>query len=159
ILLNGWLRGYKLKRKEQELVLYEVVEEIIYGVESGILFGISSVISKTGFLLLDQGYARFFLAVCISISVLCSSFGFVYQTQGLNHGRAIVVTTSGAVSSILTGVVSGVYVLGEELPSSPSGRGMVLVGWVLIVVGVSLLVLSRHLVRYLPRRWRGRQQS
>ncbi|KAH7574694.1 hypothetical protein JRO89_XS03G0331700 [Xanthoceras sorbifolium] len=39
VLLNGWLRIFKRQRREQEMVEYEVVEEIIYGLESGILFG------------------------------------------------------------------------------------------------------------------------
>ncbi|XP_070664068.1 probable magnesium transporter NIPA9 isoform X2 [Malus domestica] len=42
VLLNGWLRIYRRQRKEQELMEYEVVEEIIYGLESGILFGVST---------------------------------------------------------------------------------------------------------------------
>ncbi|EPS59206.1 hypothetical protein M569_15605, partial [Genlisea aurea] len=151
MLLNGWLHVCKHRREQQELVLHEVVEEIIYGVESGILFGISSVISKTGFLLLKQGFAGFFLALCVSLSVVCSTFGFYYQTRGLKHGRAIVVTTCGAVSAILTAVLSGMYALGEDLPSSPVSRQLLLVGWVLIVIGVSLLVFSPHLARYLPK--------
>ncbi|KAM1024695.1 hypothetical protein ACFX2I_037841 [Malus domestica] len=43
VLLNGWLRIYRRQHKEQELMEYEVVEEIIYGLESGILFGYDSV--------------------------------------------------------------------------------------------------------------------
>ncbi|KAF1886233.1 hypothetical protein Lal_00045463 [Lupinus albus] len=39
ILLNGWLRICKRERREQEMMEYDVVEEIIYGLESGILFG------------------------------------------------------------------------------------------------------------------------
>ncbi|PHU13980.1 putative magnesium transporter NIPA9 [Capsicum chinense] len=39
VLLNGWLRIYRRQRREQELMQYEVIEEIIYGLESGILFG------------------------------------------------------------------------------------------------------------------------
>ncbi|CAI9775530.1 unnamed protein product [Fraxinus pennsylvanica] len=42
VLLNGWLRIYRRRRREQDLVQYEVVEEIIYGLESGILFGFNS---------------------------------------------------------------------------------------------------------------------
>ncbi|GMQ03728.1 hypothetical protein CsSME_00049413 [Camellia sinensis var. sinensis] len=39
VLLNGWLRIYRRHRREQEMMQSEVVEEIIYGLESGILFG------------------------------------------------------------------------------------------------------------------------
>ncbi|KAL9267840.1 putative magnesium transporter NIPA9 [Drosera capensis] len=39
VILNALLRIYRRQRKEQELMQSEVVEEIIYGLESGILFG------------------------------------------------------------------------------------------------------------------------
>ncbi|KAD5508159.1 hypothetical protein E3N88_15862 [Mikania micrantha] len=78
VLLNGWLRIYRRQRREQELMQSEVVEEIIYGLESGILFGIASVISKMGFLFLEQGFSALLVPICISISICCSASGFVY---------------------------------------------------------------------------------
>ncbi|GAB2301342.1 hypothetical protein Dimus_035371 [Dionaea muscipula] len=39
VILNAWLRIYRRQRREQEFMHSEVVEEIIYGLESGILFG------------------------------------------------------------------------------------------------------------------------
>ncbi|KAI3468108.1 hypothetical protein Pfo_024771 [Paulownia fortunei] len=154
VLLNGWLRVYRRQRREQELMQYEVVEEIIYGLESGILFGIASVISKMGFVLLEQGFSKLLLPICISISISCSASGFVYQTRGLKHGRAIVVSTCAAVASIVTGVLAGMFALGERLPSAPVARLMLLLGWLFIILGVILLVTSTRLVRHLPRPWR-----
>ncbi|KAI5669679.1 hypothetical protein M9H77_19532 [Catharanthus roseus] len=151
VLLSGWLRVYRRQRREQELMQYEVVEEIIYGLESGILFGISSVISKMGFVFLEQGFSKLLVPFCISISICCSGCGFVYQTRGLKHGRAIVVSTCAAVASIVTGVLAGMLALGEKLPSAPMARFFLLLGWVLIIVGVVLLVLSARLLRILPR--------
>ncbi|XP_038896971.1 probable magnesium transporter NIPA9 [Benincasa hispida] len=147
ILLNGWLHFYKRQRREQELMEFEVVEEIIYGLESGILFGMASVISKMGFLFLEQGFHEILVPICILISICCSATGFYYQTRGLKHGRAIVVSTCAAVASIITGVVAGMLALGEELPSSPTGRLLLLLGWLLIIVGVILLVSSSRLIR------------
>nr|GMD08082.1 probable magnesium transporter NIPA9 [Ipomoea batatas] len=60
--------------------------------------------------------------LCISISICCSAYGFVYQTRGLKHGRAIVVSTCAAVASIVTGVLAGMLALGERLPSAPMAR-------------------------------------
>ncbi|KAK4760103.1 hypothetical protein SAY87_023234 [Trapa incisa] len=97
---------------------YEVVEEIMYGLESGILFGMASVISKMGFLFLEQGFSPLLVPVCIAISISCSGTGFFYQTRGLKHGRAIVVSTCAAVASIVTGVLAGMIALGERLPTS-----------------------------------------
>ncbi|KAF4375715.1 hypothetical protein F8388_014437 [Cannabis sativa] len=122
VLLNGWLRIFKRQRREQELMEYEVVEEIIYGLESGILFGMASVISKMGFVFLEQGFPRMLVPICISISICCSGTGFYYQTRGLKHGRAIVVSTCAAVASIVTGVLAGMLALGERLPSAPTAR-------------------------------------
>ncbi|KAK4485912.1 hypothetical protein RD792_008563 [Penstemon davidsonii] len=153
ILLNGWLRVYRRQRREQELMQYEVVEEVIYGLESGILFGIASVISKVGFVFLEQGFSQLLLPVCISISICCSGSGFVYQTRGLKHGRAIVVSTCAAVASIVTGVLAGMLALGERLPSAPGPRLLLLLGWLFIILGVILLVTSTRLVGYIPRPW------
>ncbi|KAF5444755.1 hypothetical protein F2P56_033861 [Juglans regia] len=150
VLLNGWLRIYKRYRREQEMMEYEVVEEIIYGLESGVLFGMASVISKMGFVFLEQGFHRMLLPICISISVSFSGTGFYYQTRGLKHGRAIVVATCAAVASIVTGVLAGMLALGERLPSAPTARVSLLLGWLLIIIGVILLVCSSRLVRYLP---------
>ncbi|XP_014503579.1 probable magnesium transporter NIPA9 isoform X4 [Vigna radiata var. radiata] len=149
ILLNGWVRICKSQRREQEMMEYDVVEEIIYGLESGILFGMSSVISKIGFIFLDQGFPKLLAPVCILISVCCSGTGFYYQTRGLKHGRAIVVSTCAAVASILTGVLAGMFALGERLPSEPKARLALLLGWLLIIMGVILLVGSTRLVRFL----------
>ncbi|KAL6523988.1 hypothetical protein OROMI_031083 [Orobanche minor] len=129
VLLNGWLRVYRRQRREQELMQYEVVEEIIYGLESGILFGVASVISKMGFVFLEQGFSKLLLPICISISICCSGSGFIYQTRGLKHGRAIVVSTCAAVASIVTGVLAGMLALGEQLPSAHVARFMLLLGW------------------------------
>lgn len=159
VLLNGWLRAYRRQRREQELMQYEVVEEIIYGLESGILFGIASVISKMGFLFVEQGFSKLFLPICVAISIACSGSGFVCQTRGLKHGRAIVVSTCAAVASIVTGVFAGMFALGERLPSAPSARLMLLLGWLFIILGVILLVTSTRLMRYLPRPWRRFAQS
>lgn len=154
VLLNGWLRIYKRQRREQELMEYEVVEEIIYGLESGVLFGMASVISKMGFVFLEQGFPRMLVPICISISICCSGTGFYYQTRGLKHGRAIVVSTCAAVASIVTGVLAGMLALGERLPSAPTARLSLLLGWLLIILGVVLLVSSSRLARLLPHRLR-----
>ncbi|KAF7830453.1 putative magnesium transporter NIPA9 isoform X1 [Senna tora] len=166
VLLNGWLHICKRHRREQEMVFYvltsnhdvqmeyDVVEEIIYGLESGILFGMASVISKMGFLFLEQGFHKLLVPVCIIISVCCSGTGFFYQTSGLKHGRAIIVSTCAAVASILTGVLAGMLALGERLPSAPKARLLLLLGWLLIIVGVILMVGSTRLVRFLPFRSR-----
>lgn len=159
VLLNGWLRIYKRQRREQELMEYEVVEEIIYGLESGVLFGMAAVISKMGFVFLEQGFPRMLVPICISISICCSGTGFYYQTRGLKHGRAIVVSTCAAVASIVTGVLAGMLALGERLPSAPTARLSLLLGWLLIIVGVVLLVSSSRLARLLPRRLRRLVQS
>ncbi|KAJ4951248.1 hypothetical protein NE237_028080 [Protea cynaroides] len=151
VLLNGWLHVYKRQRREQELMHSEVLEEIIFGMESGILFGMASVISKMGFVFLEQGFSKILVPICISISICCSATGFVFQTRGLKHGRAIVVSTCAAVASIVTGVLAGMLALGEQLPSAPLARRLLLLGWLFIIVGVILLVSSTRLVRRLPQ--------
>ncbi|KAH9653292.1 putative magnesium transporter NIPA9 [Citrus sinensis] len=77
------------------------------------------------------------------------------MTRGLKHGRAIVVSTCAAVASIVTGVVAGMLALGERLPSAPTARFSLLLGWLLIMIGVVLLVSSSRLVRHF--RWPSRR--
>uniref|UniRef100_A0A0D9V4R7 Probable magnesium transporter n=1 Tax=Leersia perrieri TaxID=77586 RepID=A0A0D9V4R7_9ORYZ len=129
----------------------EVIEEIIYGLESGILFGISSVISKTGFVMSEMGFPKIVVPAAISCSVGCSAVGFVYQTRGLKHGRAIVVSTCTSVASIVSGVVAGMIALDEHLPTAPTGRFFLLLGWFFIITGVILLVSSTRIIARLPR--------
>ncbi|XVF89062.1 hypothetical protein PTKIN_Ptkin19aG0100900 [Pterospermum kingtungense] len=129
---------------------YEVVEEIIYGLESGILFGMASVISKMGFVFVEQGFSKMLIPLCVSISICCSGTGFYYQTRGLKHGRAIVISTCAAVASIVTGVLAGMLALGERLPSAPVARLFLLLGWLFIMMGVILLVSSTRLMQHLP---------
>ncbi|GMH12373.1 hypothetical protein Nepgr_014214 [Nepenthes gracilis] len=145
VILNGWLRICRCQRQEQELMKSEAVEEVIYGLESGILFGMSSVTSKLGFVLLDQGFSNMLVPFSILLSLCCSSTGFFYQTRGLKHGRAIVVSTCTTVASIVTGVLAGIFALGEQLPSELGARLMLLFGWLLIILGVILLVSSSRL--------------
>ncbi|KAL9269707.1 putative magnesium transporter NIPA9 [Drosera capensis] len=117
----------------------------------------ASAVSKLGFVLLEQGFSKLLIPASILVSVCCSGIGFFYQTRGLKHGRAIVVSTCAAVASIVTGVLAGMFALGEKLPSAPGARLILLVGWLLIIVGVILLVSSSRLVTYLP--WLARRSA
>ncbi|KAK1312254.1 hypothetical protein QJS10_CPA07g00982 [Acorus calamus] len=150
VILNAWRHIYTKQRREQ-LMQSEVIEEIIFGLESGILFGMASVISKLGFVFSEQGFSKMLVPACISISACCSATGFVYQTQGLKHGRAIVVSTCAAVASIMTGVIAGMFALGERLPSGSLARFFLLLGWLFIIFGVVMLVSSSRLMALLPR--------
>ncbi|XP_078428142.1 magnesium transporter, putative (DUF803) [Wolffia australiana] len=151
IIMNSGLRVYKNRRREQELIQYEVAEEVIIGLESGILFGTASVISKMGFALAKAGYSPIIVPACISISICCSASGFVLQTGGLRQGRAIVVSTCAAVAAIVTGVLAGLLALGERLPVDPARRLFLLLGWVMIVAGVILMVASTRILSLFRR--------
>lgn len=151
VLLNTWLHIYKKQRREQDLMGPEVIEEVIYGLESGILFGVSSVISKMGFVMSEMGFPKIVVPVAISCSVACSAVGFVYQTRGLKHGRAIVVSTCTSVASIVSAVVAGMVALDEHLPKAPTSRFFLLLGWFFIITGVILLVTSTRLIALLPK--------
>ncbi|RID42287.1 hypothetical protein BRARA_J02187 [Brassica rapa] len=72
---------------------------------------------------------------------------------------ALVVAILFVVASIVTGVVAGMFALGEKLPTSPSGRLLLLLGWLLIMLGVVLLVTSSRLIRHLPRSFRRSRQT
>ncbi|WZZ91510.1 hypothetical protein YC2023_120089 [Brassica napus] len=151
--------------EEQKASLISVFQLLWLALVVAILFvgtfhlWMASVVSKMGFVFVEQGFSAMFIPICISISICCSGTGFFYQTRGLKHGRAIVVSTCAAVASIVTGVVAGMFALGEKLPTSPSGRLLLLLGWLLIMLGVVLLVTSSRLIRHLPRSFRRSRQT
>lgn len=61
------------------------------------------------------------------------------QTKGLKHGKAVVVCTLAAVSSMVSGVLVGLLALGEQMPRSGYRRLLRLVSWLLILFGVANL--------------------
>lgn len=153
-LLNTLLRVRERRHRAQELTQTEVVEEIIVGLEAGILFGLAAAISRLGFILSEQGFSKMSIPIGIALSICCSGSGFFYQTKGLKHGRAIVVSTCAAVSSIVTGVLVGMLALGEMLPVAPFSRMLLVLGWSLIIFGVVVLMSSHRLSLLVPQPFR-----
>ena len=49
----------------------------------------TSVISKMGFVFLEQGFSRMLVPICISISICCSASGFYYQVFSNQHLDAL----------------------------------------------------------------------
>ena len=67
------------------------------------------------------------------------TYRFVFQTKALKENRAIAVGTAAATSTILTGVIIGIFFLGESLPSSSSKTALRLFSWGLLIFGVACL--------------------
>eukprot|EP00271_Cylindrocystis_brebissonii_P020860 TRINITY_DN7150_c0_g1_i2.p1 TRINITY_DN7150_c0_g1~~TRINITY_DN7150_c0_g1_i2.p1 ORF type:complete len:443 (+),score=55.69 TRINITY_DN7150_c0_g1_i2:994-2322(+) len=148
--LEWWTQDLKSKRKAREHASAisplsaghsDVMEEIAAGMQAGACFGMSAAASKTGFILAGQGgYYKLYAPLGIACSISLSSSGFFCQNRGFKEGRAVVVSTCAAVSSIVTGVLVGMVALGETLPMSGFKRALRLIGWALIVVGIVILV-------------------
>jgi drug/metabolite transporter (DMT)-like permease len=87
-----------------------------------------------------QLHAPVLIPIGVGCSVLITAAGFFLQARGLKDGRAVVVCTYAAISTIASGVLIGVIALAEPLPRT----GRELAAWWLsllaIVSGVSLLV-------------------
>ncbi|KAL3695092.1 hypothetical protein R1sor_008743 [Riccia sorocarpa] len=161
VILNIWTQSGKQRRKSHEdpsspisglsAGHVDVMEEITAGLQAGALFGLSAVLCKLGFLLAEKDISALCIPAGLVGSVICSTAGFFYQTKNLKDGRAVVVSTCAAVASIVTGVLVGFLALGESLPVSPVARIFLCFGWVLLIAGIILLLVSDKLGRMLPR--------
>uniref|UniRef100_A0A6N2L1H5 Probable magnesium transporter n=1 Tax=Salix viminalis TaxID=40686 RepID=A0A6N2L1H5_SALVM len=157
--LKGTLALQKIVMKVPVAEIFTLKYPMLTVYKVSIVTWMASVISKMGFVFLEQGFSKMLVPTCLTISICCSATGFYYQTRGLKHGRAIVLSTCAAVASIVTGVLAGMLALGERLPSAPAARFSLLLGWLLIVVGVILLVSSTWLLRHLPQPFRHFKRS
>lgn len=155
-IVDCWARSGKRrheKHDEGDLPLrdIDVMEELAAGLEAGACFGLSATVCKVGFMLAERGFSKWFVPAGIVVGIFCSSSGFFCQTRGLKNGRAVVVSTCAAVASIMTGVLVGLFALGESIPASTTGRLLLLLAWTLIVLGIIVILLSEKIALMLPR--------
>lgn len=56
-----------------------VVLDVLFKCSSIFLFRMASVVSKIGFVFVQQGFSKMLIPLCVSISICCSGTGFYYQ--------------------------------------------------------------------------------
>jgi len=110
------------------------------GAQGGLLFGLSAAASRTGLVLSRQLGSPVWIPLGIALSVCLTAGGFFLQARGLKDGRAVVVCTYAAISTIATGVLVGILALDEPLPQSTRERAAWCGSLIAIVAGVTLLV-------------------
>jgi hypothetical protein len=113
----------------------------LFGLQAGGCFGLSASACRAGFVAARA--AALAAPAGIAASLALSSAGFVLQTLGLKEGSAVVVCTCAAVSSMVTGVFVGLAALGERMPGAAGAVAARLLGWHLILGGVTALAAGR----------------
>eukprot|EP00898_Chlorokybus_atmophyticus_P001122 jgi/Chlat1/200/Chrsp1S03118 len=153
-----WLRGRRRihDRRHHDLPLgptkgqsaADVVLEVVTGTQAGTCFGLSAVVCRVGFVLHQRGHS----VLCVPAGFICSAglsgSGFLLQTRGLKDGRAVAVSTSAAVASIMAGILMGMTVLGEQLPVSWRLRMARVASCLCILGAVLLLVMADSALKW-----------
>ena len=86
-----------------------------------------------------SGWPFIFAPLGLGCSVVLSGSGFFLQTRAFKEGRAVVVSTASAVSSIFLGVLFGIVALGERLPEATHLRTGRVASWIVLLSGIGLL--------------------
>mmetsp|Transcript_21576 Transcript_21576/g.50306 ORF Transcript_21576/g.50306 Transcript_21576/m.50306 type:complete len:247 (+) Transcript_21576:394-1134(+) len=116
------------------------LHEFATGLQAGIMFGLSAAASRCALLLSMQFAQPILIPVGIGCSVLLTSAGFFMQARGLKDGRAVVVCTYAAISTLASGVLVGVLALSEPLPETGAQLAAWWASMLMIAFGVGLLV-------------------
>jgi len=142
-----YLCGVWLKRSERQRAVPSSgkrsesmrLDELIAGFQAGSCFGLSASGSRFAFSLVQHGWPFILAPLGIACSIVLSGSGFFLQTRAFKEGRAVVVSTASAVSSIFVGVFIGIVALGERLPEATHLRTGRVASWLVLLSGIGLL--------------------
>jgi len=115
------------------------VEEILVGSQAGTFFSLSASVCKVG-LTFGARHHFIFTLLGITAGIALTSVGLVCQTRGLKDGNTIVICMFGNVAQMVAGLIFGVLLLGESLPT----RSWALCLWWGVQTQVSFIISDRH---------------
>jgi drug/metabolite transporter (DMT)-like permease len=111
---------------------------VMLGAASGILFGVSDVAIKalTGMIAAHglMGLASPWLIVTVAASIVA----FFSSAKGLQDGQAVPVIAVTSTAANVSGIVGGLVVFGDPLPSSAFGIAVQVMAFTLVIVAAWL---------------------
>jgi hypothetical protein len=112
---------------------------VMLGAAAGVLFGVSDVAIKaiTG-LVGDTGLFGALLSPWTLVAVAASIAAFYASAKGLQEGDAVPVIALTGVAANVSGILGGIIVFGDPLPSSTLGIVLQGFAFALVIVAAAL---------------------
>jgi drug/metabolite transporter (DMT)-like permease len=112
---------------------------IVLGFAAGVLIGLGALYAKGLFLSVEAGSRALAWLVFLPLMTVANVGGLWIQQAGFQHGRALIVVATNAVTNKIVTIAGGMAILGELLPADPTLAAARVAGFATILLGTAVL--------------------